>query len=145
MYKMFMRLSQDTPQQTLSKALTPPDGMNSVSSGSGVAVNTSEDEKPSRLAPSSVVYWSRLGFAVLAGVVYNVLGLGLQGIPVGTVSAIGLGALFYAVSVFVVRYLFGYGEAELKGPRKHVSTGMGSYIIWLLFIIIFLNTVLNVH
>ena len=119
--------------------------MNSMSAGPGVDVNSSKDEKSSRLAPLSIVYWSRLGFAVLAGVVYNILRLGLQGIPVGTASAIGLGVLFYVVSVFVVRYMFGYGEAELKGPRKHVSTGMGSYIIWLLFTIILLNTILYAH
>ena len=97
------------------------------------------------MSPSSKVYWSRLGFAVLAGVVFNALGLGLYGVTVGTLSTIGLGVLFYALSVFVVKYLFGYGEAELKGPRKIITMGMGTYIIWLMFSIILLNTILFAH
>ncbi len=113
---------------------------------SGLAVDASkEKEEPSRLAPASIVYWSRLGFAVLAGVVYNVLQLGLDGLLVGTSAAIALGVLFYAASVFSVKYLMGYGEDQLKGPRKHISLGMGSYIIWLLFTIILLNTILYAH
>jgi hypothetical protein len=97
------------------------------------------------LPPSSVVYWARLGFAVLAGVFYNVLGLGLQGVLLGTLAAIGVGVLFYAVSVFLVKNILGYGEAELKGPRKHVSLGWGSYVIWLIFTIVLLNTILYAH
>ncbi len=117
-----------------------------MTSRSGLAVGASKEEaKPPRLAPASIVYWSRLGFAVSAGVVYNILGLGLEGLLVGTSAAIALGVLFYAASVFVVKYLMGYGEDQLKGPKKHVSIGMGSYIIWLLFTIILLNTILYAH
>lgn len=113
----------------------------SRSNGSG----GSRQAKPSRLTPSSIVYWSRLGFAVLAGAVYNLLGLGLLGVALGTATAIGLGVLFYIASVYVVKYVFGFGEAELKGPRKAVTTGMGTYIIWLVFTIILLNTILYAH
>ncbi len=117
-----------------------------MKSRAGLAVDTSkEEERPPRIAPTSIVYWSRLGFAVLAGVVYNILGLGLQGVVPGTLSAIALGVAFYAVSVYVVKYLMGYGEDQLKGPRKHISVGMGSYVIWLLFTIILLNTILYAH
>jgi hypothetical protein len=114
-------------------------------SGSPVPPASSREGKVPRLGPSSIVYWSRLGFAVLAGLTYNLLGLGLQGVAIGTLAAIGLGVLFYIVSVYVVKYLLGYGEAELKGPRKVVTTGMGTYIIWLLFSIILLNTLLYSH
>ncbi len=112
-----------------------------MSGGSNPSQAGSKQDKPVRLTPSSIVYWSRLGFAVLAGGVYTILGLGLQGVEVGTLSAVGLGVLFYVVSVYVVKYLFGFGEAELKGPRKVVTTGMGTYIIWLAFSIILLNTI----
>ncbi len=97
------------------------------------------------LPPTSVVYWARLGFAVLAGAFYNVVGLGLQGVALGTLAAIGVGVLFYAVSIFVVKNILGYGEAELKGPRKHVSLGWGTYLIWLIFTIVLLNTILYAH
>ncbi len=97
------------------------------------------------MTPSSIVYWSRLGFAVLASLVYTILGLGLQGVAVGTLSAVALGVLFYVASVYVIKYVLGYGEAELKGPRKIVTTGMGTYIIWLVFSMILLNTILFAH
>ncbi len=82
-----------------------------------------------------------MGLAVLAGVVYNALRLG-QDVASGTAFAIGLGILFYAGSVFLVRSVLGYDSAVLKGPRKHVTLGMGSYIIWLIFTITLLNTIL---
>ncbi|OLD05777.1 hypothetical protein E6H36_10375 [Candidatus Bathyarchaeota archaeon] len=94
------------------------------------------------LPPTSIVYWARLGLAVLAGAVYNALGLGLQGVLLGTLAAIGIGILFYAASVFLVKNVLRYGEAELKGPRKHVSLGWGTYTIWLIFTIVLLNTIL---
>ena len=65
-----------------------------------------------------------------------------QEVVSGTAFAIGLGVLFYAISVFLVKYVLGYDSTVLKGPRKHVSLGMGSYIIWLVFTITLLNTIL---
>ncbi len=116
-----------------------------MSGGSGSTPGGARQEKSPRLTPSSIVYWSRLGFAVIAAAVYNALGLGLQGVALGTLGAVGLGVLFYIVSVYFYRYVLGYGEAELKGPRKIITTGIGTYIIWLLFTIILLNTILFAH
>lgn len=113
-----------------------------MSSGTGNPPGGSRQERSSRLTPTSIVYWSRLGFAVIAAAVYNALGLGLQGVEIGTAGAVGLGVGFYVLSVYFYKYVLGYGEAELKGPRKIVTTGMGTYIIWLLFAIILLNTIL---
>ncbi len=115
-----------------------------MSSGSKVDQSSSSG-RIARLTPSSIVYWSRFGFAILAGSVYTVLGLGLQGVEVGTLGALGLGVLFYIASVCFFKYVLGYGEAQLKGPRKIVTTGMGTYIIWLIFSIILLNTILFGH
>jgi hypothetical protein len=97
----------------------------------------------SRLTPPSIVYWSRIGFAVVAGVIYNLSGISGFGLAVGTLGAIGIGVLVYAVSVMTVKYIFGYDESVLAGPRKHVSIGMGSYIAWLIFTMILLNTILH--
>ena len=97
----------------------------------------------SGLKPSSIVYWTRVGFAVLAGVTFNLSGLGEQGIILGTVAVVGVGILVYAAHVAVIKYLLGYGEAELTGPRKHVSIGMGSYIAWLIFTTVLVNTILH--
>ncbi len=75
--------------------------------------------------------------------VYNVIGFGQQGVGAGTLGIISVGIGIYAVSVFLVKYVLGYGPTELKGPNKHVSIGLGAYIIWMVFVTILLNTILN--
>jgi len=115
------------------------------SAGSNLAVQTSKEVRPSRFAlpPTSIVYWLRLAFGVLAGVVYNIVGFGQGGVILGTLALISVGIGVYAVSVILVKNILGYGPDELKGPNKHVTLGMGSYVIWMIFTTILLNTVLN--
>jgi len=61
----------------------------------------------------------------------------------GTASAVSMGIGIYAISVFLVKYVFRYGPTELKGPNKHITLGIGSYIIWFLFTTILLNTIIH--
>lgn len=115
--------------------------------GSSLAVQTAGEVKSGlfNLPPTSIVYWLRLGFGVLAGVVYNIVGFGQGGVVLGSLALISVGIGIYALSIIVVKNVLGYGPDELKGPNKHVSIGMGSYIIWMIFTTILLNTVLNPH
>jgi hypothetical protein len=115
------------------------------STGSNLAVQTGKESSIGRLPPASLVYWIRLGFGVLAGVVYNLAGFGSLGVGLGTLSMITVGIGVYSVSIFIVKNLLGYGPEILKGPNKHVTIGMGSYIIWMIFTTILLYTVLNPH
>jgi hypothetical protein len=112
-----------------------------------MAIQTSKEQKPNRLSlpPTSVVYWLRLGFGVLSGVVYNLIGFNQGGVALGTLALISVGIGIYAISVLVVKNLLKYGPDELKGPNKHVTIGMGSYVIWMVFTTILLNTLLNPH
>ncbi len=128
-------------RQTLSDGFGPRP-WSLMTTTSDATVQAQKQQKTQRLSPSSVVYWSRLGFAVLASVVYTALGLGREGVVLGTLNAIALGFLFYVASVLVVKHVWKYGPAELAGPRKHVTLGMGSYIIWLIFMLTLLNTLL---
>ena len=112
------------------------------STGSNLALG-SKNEKTSRLPPTSIVYWLRLGFGALAGVVYNLLGFGQLGVAVGTLGIISVGVGVYAVSVILVKNVLGYGPTELKGPNKHVSIGFGAFVIWMVFVTILVNTILN--
>ena len=105
----------------------------------------SKDEKTGRLPPTSIVYWLRLGFGALAGVIYNLLGFGQLGVGVGTLGLISVGIGVYAVSVVLVKNVLGYGPSVLKGPNKHVSIGFGAFVIWMVFVTILLNTILNPH
>ena len=117
------------------------------STGSNIAVQTSKEQGPGRLnlPPTSIVYWLRLGFGVLAGVVYNLLQFGSLGLGLGTLGLISVGIGIYSASIILVRNIMGYGPDVLNGPNKHVTIGMGSYVIWMIFTTILLNTVLNPH
>ena len=113
--------------------------------GPNLALQTSKDAKQRRLdlPPTSIVYWLRLGFGVLAGAVYTLVGFGTGGLALGTLALISVGIGIYAVSVIVVKNILGYGPEVLKGPNKHVTIGLGSYVIWMIFTTILLNTVLG--
>jgi hypothetical protein len=111
--------------------------------GRTLTIQPSEPQRTPFVAPTTLVYWTRLGFAVVAGVLYNILGLHGTDVVFGTSSAISMAIGIYAVSVFVVKYILRYGPTELKGPNKHITLGIGSYIIWFLFTTILLNTVIN--
>ena len=124
-------------QPVLLRALT--------STGSNIAVQTPKEGFIGRLPPASLVYWIRLGFGVLAGVIFNLTGFGSLGVGLGTLSMITVGIGVYSVSIFLVKNLLGYGPEILKGPNKHVTIGMGSYVIWMIFTTILLYTVLNPH
>src|SRR6266852_137644 len=113
------------------------------STGTNIAVQTAKEVHIGRLPPASLVYWLRLGFGVLAGTIYNLTGFGSLGVGLGTLSMITVGIGVYSVSIFLVKNLLGYGPEVLKGPNKHVTIGMGSYVIWMIFTTILLNTVLN--
>ena len=111
-------------------------------------MQTSKDMKAGRLnlPPTSIVYWLRLGFGVLSGVVYNLIGFyQLKDLGLQTLGLISVGIGMYSLSVILVKNVFGYGPDELKGPNKHVTIGMGSFVIWLIFTTILLNTVINPH
>lgn len=118
------------------------------SSGSSLANELSKEVKPSRfnLPPTSIVYWLRLGFGALSGIVYNLIGFAQLGnIALQTLGLISVGVGMYSLSIILVKNILGYGPDELKGPNKHVTTGLGSYIIWMVFTTILVNTVLNPH
>jgi hypothetical protein len=87
----------------------------------------------------------RLGSGVLAGILFNVLIqlTGLNDVYLATLGLISVGIGVYAVTVFIVKYLLGWGPEELKGPNKHVSIGIGSFIIWMLFTSMIVYTILE--
>src|SRR2546428_13752426 len=92
--------------------------------GSNLTLEPSEPPKTHMIAPTTLVYWVRLGFAVLAGGLYNAFGLHGTGVVQGTASAISMGIGIYAISVFLVKYGLRYRPTELKGPDKHITLGI---------------------
>jgi hypothetical protein len=56
------------------------------------------------------------------------------------VAGIGLGVVFYALSVLVVRYGLKYDEAQLRGKNKYVTIGGGTFIVVWVMVSVALNT-----
>src|SRR5207244_13144812 len=115
--------------KTLSARLKPAPIRALSSTGSNIAVQTAKEVHLGRLPPASLVYWIRLGFGVLAGVIYNLAGFGSLGVGLGTLSMITVAIGVYSVSVSLVRNRLGYGTEVLEGTNKHVTIGLVSYVV----------------
>jgi len=102
------------------------------------APSTQVQPKP-RVKPSSVVYWMRVLLAIAAGAT-NAL-LHLNAVSFGefaSVLGVGLGVAFYLLSVVLVRHVFHYGEAELRGKNREITLGGGSFIfVWIMTSVLF--------
>ncbi len=54
--------------------------------------------------------------------------------------AIGLGLVFYLLSIAIVRYVLHYGEVELKGKNRYITVGGGTYIVLWIMVSVLLYT-----
>jgi hypothetical protein len=80
--------------------------------------------------------------AIFAGFANNYLHiseatLGELAIIVGIAVALG----FYGLSILIVRHGFHLGETELKGKRRDVTLGGGTFIMVWVLVSVVLNTV----
>jgi len=82
--------------------------------------------KPQSLPSFDKLYWSRLGFAVVAGMLAEVLA--------GTdwTSGVSIGILFYLVSYYVARFTW-YKGLGREGQGKVYSTAIGGFAMIFLF------------
>ena len=88
------------------------------------------------------MYWTRFLLAIVAGFANSYLHisqttLGDLALMVGIVLAVG----FYGLSVLIVRKVFHLGETELKGKRRDVTLGGGTFIMVWVLVSVVLNTV----
>jgi hypothetical protein len=77
--------------------------------------------------------------AILAGAANQ--GLHIDATRFGDVAAfvaVWLAILFYLFSIILVRYVFHYGEAELRGKNRYITLGLGTFIVvWLMIVVLF--------
>jgi len=97
------------------------------------------------LKPSSIVYWSRFLIALATGGGSVLLLSGIVSGELAQVAYVASAVLVYAVTAVVYRYLLGYGEAELKGKNKYITTGIGTYIITWIMALVFTYTMVGAH
>jgi hypothetical protein len=88
-----------------------------------------------------VVYWLRFLLAVAAGFTNNFLHIGAGTLgDFALFGGIGLGAVFYAISVVIVRYALRYDENQLRGKNRYVTLGGGTFIVVWVMVSVLLNT-----
>ena len=87
-----------------------------------------------RIKPTSVVYWMRLGLAILAGLTNELLNINAANFgDFAPMLGVGLGIVFYLLSIAIIRYVLRYGEAELRGPNRYITFGGGTFIfVWIM-------------
>jgi uncharacterized membrane protein len=96
-----------------------------------------------RIKPNSVVYWMRVLIAIAAGFANHLLGITQASFgDAALYTGIGLGVLFYLLSVLIVRYVLHYGEVELKGKNRDITLGGGTFIVLWIMVSVLLNTLL---
>lgn len=96
------------------------------------------------MKPSSIVYWLRVGLAIAAGFTNHFLGItelkfGELAFPL----AVGMGVVFYLVSILIVRNVLHYGVVELKGKNRYITSGGGTFIVLWIMIAVLLNTIVK--
>jgi hypothetical protein len=100
----------------------------------------------SSIKPTTKVYWLRFLMAVIAGIANGYLHISSTQPLWGDLAqyvGIGVGACFYALSVLIVRYLFKYGEVELKGKHRDITLGGGTFIVVWVMVLVLVNSLLS--
>ena len=76
--------------------------------------------------------------AIVAGLTNEMLNI--NSINFGDYAAIlgiGVGVAFYLLSIVLVRHVFHYGEAELRGPNRYITIGGGTFIfVWIMMTVL---------
>ncbi|MEM4400006.1 MAG: hypothetical protein QW776_02525 [Candidatus Nitrosocaldus sp.] len=89
------------------------------------------------MSPIDKIFWLRIGFAVLAGIVAGAMGF-LSTNP-QAFRGIGIGFLLYFITYLIARFSFGK-RIPPSESRKLVTTGMGGYVFMFLLVWILYNT-----
>jgi hypothetical protein len=89
------------------------------------------------LSIADKIFWLRIGFAVLAGIISGALGF-LSNNP-QAFRGIGIGFLLYFITYIIARVAFGK-RLPINEHRKLVTTGMGAYVFMFLTVWILYNT-----
>lgn len=81
----------------------------------------------------------RVVLAIIAGATNQLLHITAANFgDLATVLGISLGVMFYLISIFLVKYVLHYGDAELRGKNRYITLGGGTFIvIWIMVTVLF--------
>ena len=89
------------------------------------------------MGPIDKIFWMRIGFGVVAGIVAGALGY--LSINPMAFRGVGIGFMIYFVSYVVARFQF----QKILPPtdyKKMITTGMAGYVFIFMFVWILYNT-----
>ncbi len=89
------------------------------------------------MKPLDKVFWIRVAIGALTGLL---LGLLTAVVGIGGENVIFIGILMYILTYYLARFTVS-AQIPPKEARKLVTTGLGSYIMLVLFIWILVNTI----
>ena len=96
-----------------------------------------------RAKPSSIVYWLRVLLAICAGFANQFLRISETTFgQLAFTMSVAVAVVFYIMSILIVRYVFRYGETELKGKNRDITLGGGTFIVLWAMVAVLLYTVL---
>jgi len=86
------------------------------------------------LKPLNIIYWSRVGFGVLAALVCALL-IDVENVANPLISGMSVGILVYLITYYILKWQF---MAKVEKPSKMFTMGIGAYFLtwivaWVLF------------
>jgi len=86
------------------------------------------------LKPLNIIYWSRVGFGVLAALVCALL-IDVEKVANPLISGMSVGILVYLITYYILKWQF---MAKVEKPSKMFTMGIGAYfltwiVVWVLF------------
>jgi uncharacterized membrane protein (DUF485 family) len=86
------------------------------------------------LKPLSIIYWSRVGFGILAAFICTLLRIDMYPNPL--MNGISIGLIIFIFTYYILRWKF---MAKVEKPTKVFTTGIGAYFLvwivcWVLFV-----------
>ena len=86
------------------------------------------------MKPLNIIYWSRVGFGVVAALVCVFL-IDVENVANPLISGMSVGILFYLVTYYILKWQF---MTKVEKPSKVGTMGIGAYFLtwivaWVLF------------
>jgi len=87
------------------------------------------------LKPLNIIYWSRVGFGVVAALVCLLLIGDVKNVTNPLISGMSVAILVYLITYYILKWLF---MVKVEKPSKVFTMGIGAYFItwivaWSLF------------
>jgi len=76
------------------------------------------------LKPLNIIYWSRVGFGVVAALICVLLRI--DTLPHPLISGLSMGLIVYIITYYILKLLF---IAKVEKPSKVFTMGIGAYFL----------------